>query len=144
MQVKLLHVLQDRTSTRVGGTRPFRIDTRVIAATNRDLARMIETKTFREDLFYRLNVVPIEIPPLRERRDDIVPLTMQALADMNARYGAARRLTPSAVARLIEHDWPGNVRELRNLVERLVVIAQDETIGLDALPSLSTRPFGRP
>ena len=139
MQVKLLHVLQDRTSTRVGGTRPLRINARVIAATNRDLARMVADKTFREDLFYRLNVVPIEIPPLRERRDDILPLTMQALADMNGRYGTARRLTPSALDRLIEHDWPGNVRELRNLVERLVVIAQDETIGLDALPPLSAR-----
>jgi transcriptional regulator with PAS, ATPase and Fis domain len=139
MQVKLLHVLQDRTSTRVGGTRPLTIDARVIAATNRDLARMVEGKTFREDLFYRLNVVPIEIPPLRERRDDILPLTMQALADMNARYGTARRLTPSALDRLIEHDWPGNVRELRNLIERLVVIAPDETIGLNALPPLSAR-----
>lgn len=139
MQVKLLHVLQDRMSTRVGGTRSVRIDARVIAATNRDLARMVEDKAFREDLFYRLNVVPIEIPPLRERRDDILPLTMQALADMNGRYGTARRLTRSALDRLIEHDWPGNVRELRNLIERLVVITQDETIGLDALPPLSAR-----
>ncbi|MCJ2035333.1 sigma-54 interaction domain-containing protein [Methylobacterium sp. J-068] len=139
MQVKLLHVLQDRTTTRVGGTQSVRIDARMVAATNRDLAQMVEARSFREDLFYRLNVVPIEIPPLRERRDDILPLTVQALAEINSRYRTARRLTPSALAKLIEHDWPGNVRELRNLIERLVVIAQDDTIGLDGLPQLPSR-----
>ena len=129
MQVKLLHVLQDRTVTRVGATRPVAVDIRVIAATNRDLEDMVEAQGFRSDLFYRLNVVPIEIPPLRQRRDDILPLLRQSLATLNAQYGTSRRFSAALLVALVQHDWPGNVRELRNVVERVVVMAVDDTIG---------------
>jgi len=135
MQVKLLHVLQDRVLTRVGGTRPAPVDIRVVAATNRDLARMVEEKTFRNDLFYRLNVVPIEIPPLRQRRDDILPLLQECLTFFNEQYGCERRFSPLVIKQLIGYDWPGNVRELRNIVERLVVTAVDDLIGVDDLPT---------
>lgn len=135
MQVKLLHVLQDRILTRVGATRPTPVDIRVVAATNRDLTRMVEEKTFRNDLFYRLNVVPIELPPLRQRRDDILPLLQECLAFFNERYRCERRFSPLVIKQLIGYDWPGNVRELRNIVERLVVTAIDDLIGLDDLPT---------
>jgi len=134
MQVKLLHVLQDRIVTRVGGTRAFAADIRVVAATNRDLERLVAEKAFRADLFYRLNVVPLAIPPLRERRDDILPLLHQSLAEFNTRYGSTRVLAPSAIKALIDHGWPGNVRELRNIVERLVVTAAQDTVHACDLP----------
>lgn len=128
MQVKLIHVLQDRTVTRLGSTRPMPVDIRVVAATNRNLAQAVETNAFRADLYYRLNVVPVVVPPLRDRRDDILPLLRQALAGFNAQYHTAKQLSREAVGRLVAYDWPGNIRELRNMVERLVVTSPRDII----------------
>jgi PAS domain S-box-containing protein len=135
LQVKLLQVLEDRALTRLGGIRRFPIDVRVLAATNRDLAGAVRERRFREDLYYRLQVVPIEVPPLRERRDDIVPLAQAFLSRFNSAYGKSVRLSPAALERLVECPFPGNVRELENLVERLVATAADDEPSLEAIPS---------
>jgi PAS domain S-box-containing protein len=135
LQVKLLQVLEDRTITRLGSTRTVKVDLRLIAATNRDLKSMVRERTFREDLFYRLSVAPIDIPPLRERPEDIAPLIQRFLQEINERYGFARRISGAVMDRLLRHTWPGNVRELRNVVERLAVIAREDEIGLETLPS---------
>ena len=107
---------------------------RILAATNRDLADMVRKKTFREDLYYRLNVVPITIPPLRERRDDILPFTKAFLAELNKKYGLHKQFTPPALQALLDYDWPGNVRELRNLVERMVIMSPNDLIRTADLP----------
>jgi transcriptional regulator with GAF, ATPase, and Fis domain len=143
LQAKLLRVLQERTFERVGSTRPIQVDVRVIAATNRDLVKAIAAGTFRADLYYRLNVVSITMPPLRERRED-VPLLASHFA---ARHGREIRghevgISPEARALLIRYDWPGNVRELGNAIERAVVLGQDDTIRPEDLPEtlLETAP----
>lgn len=136
LQVKLLQVLQDRTLVRVGGTRPITVDVRVIAATNRDLQAMVDARQFRSDLFYRLSVVPIHIPPLRERREDILPLVHQFLDEINRQYALEKRFSEQALAALLDYDWPGNARELRNMVERLVVTTPEPLIRADSLPAL--------
>jgi len=128
LQVKLLHVLQDRVIVRLGGTRSISVDVRIIAATNRDLKAMVEERTFRDDLFYRLNVVPIFVPPLAERKDDIPPLIQHFMDEFNAKYELRRVVSEQSIALLLAYDWPGNVRELRNVVERLVVTSQDDVI----------------
>lgn len=133
LQVKLLQVLQDRTIVRLGGTRTIAVDVRVIAATNRDLKQMVDARTFRDDLFYRLNVVPIPVPPLAERKDDIAPLVLHFMAEFNKRYGCRRIVSEQAMALLLSHDWPGNVRELRNVIERLVVTCESDVIDSDLL-----------
>ena len=123
LQVKLLRVLQEGEFERVGDNNTKKVDTRIIAATNRDLLEEIEANRFREDLYYRLNVVPIYLPPLRERREDIEPLVLFFLnryAEQNRRE--MRRVHPEAMRLLREHDWPGNVRELQNYVERAVIL----------------------
>lgn len=135
LQVKLLQVLQDRTLVRLGSTRPIDVDVRVIAATNRDLQAMVEARKFRSDLFYRLNVVPIHVPPLRERREDILPLVQHFLDKFNNRYELKKRFTEQALAALLDYDWPGNVRELQNMIERLVVTAPEAPIRTDSLPA---------
>ncbi|GLQ50047.1 RNA polymerase subunit sigma-54 [Dyella flava] len=135
LQVKLLQVIQDRTFTRLGSTRTVKVDLRLIAATNRDLRSMVRERTFREDLFYRLSVVPIDIPPLRERPEDIAPLTQRFLQEINERYGFTRHFSGAVMDRLLRYAWPGNVRELRNVVERLAVTAREDEIGLETLPS---------
>jgi two-component system nitrogen regulation response regulator NtrX len=124
-QAKVLRALQDGTITRVGGERPIRVDVRVIAATNKNLEKEIEGGHFREDLFFRLNVVPIHVPPLRERRDDI-PRLMRHFARLATEEQRlpARSFTPAAVDRLMRMEWSGNVRELRNTVERLLILAR--------------------
>ncbi|QRG10160.1 sigma 54-interacting transcriptional regulator [Xanthobacter autotrophicus] len=144
MQVKLLHVLQDRIIARLGATRSIPLDIRVVAATNRDLAKAVETGAFRGDLFYRLNVVPVVVPPLRERRDDILPLLRQALASFNAQYCTAKQLSHAAARTLVAHDWPGNIRELRNMVERLVVTVSHDVIDVGdlAIPAAAPRGAG--
>jgi two-component system response regulator HydG len=127
MQVKLLRVLQERELTRVGGDEVIRIDVRLIAATNKDLFREIEAGRFREDLFYRLNVVALHVPPLRERPEDIPLLAQEFLvrfAEKNRK--SIRGFTPQAMDRLLRHPWPGNVRELMNAVERGVVLSRGE------------------
>jgi DNA-binding NtrC family response regulator len=135
LQGKLLRVLQEREIERVGGTRIIRIDVRVIAATNVDLKQAVANQTFREDLYYRLNVVPISVPPLRDRRDDI-PLLVEHFirrynAEMNKR---SERLSPEAMAVLHDYPWPGNVRELQNIMERLVGLVDTPIIGMNDLP----------
>ena len=125
-QAKLLHVLQDFRFSRVGGHAVLEVDARVIAATNRDLEAAMARLEFREDLYYRLNVVEIRIPPLRERREEIPGLAAWFLDRFNVQYGRQKRLSPDTVALLNEHPWPGNVRELENTVRRMVVLADGE------------------
>jgi DNA-binding NtrC family response regulator len=137
MQVKLLRALQERVIDRVGGLSPIAVDVRVVAATNIDLEQAVEAGDFRRDLFYRLNVIPIHLPPLRERVDDIPLLVEHFLRKFNARLGKqVQRVDPEALAALLEHSWQGNIRELENLMERSVLLADDEVIGLDDLPGL--------
>jgi transcriptional regulator with PAS, ATPase and Fis domain len=135
LQVKLLRVLQDREVRPVGSDRSMKIDVRVIAATNKDLALQVERGLFREDLFYRLEVIPVHLPPLRERRSDVPILIHHFLARQSEKYGREPvRITEEALVHLWEYDWPGNVRELENLVERLVILCDDGTIRTEDLP----------
>ncbi len=130
-QAKVLRVLQDGVVTRIGGNKPVQVQVRVIAATNKDLEREIADGRFREDLYYRLNVVPVEVPPLRERREDIEPLVVYFLQQFAQRDGLPRRgIANEALTRLAELEWAGNVRELRNTVERLVILASGPTISV--------------
>ena len=141
LQVKLLRVLQDREIRPVGADRVFKVDVRVLAASNKDLAAEVEEGNFREDLFYRLQVIPIVMPPLRERRSDIPLLTSHFLEKHNRkRSGRPARIAEEAMVHLWEYDWPGNVRELENLLERLVILSEDGLIGVEHLPP-SIRSF---
>jgi transcriptional regulator with GAF, ATPase, and Fis domain len=135
VQAKLLRALQERKIERLGGTASLPVDVRVIAATHRDLAKDVASGRFRADLFYRIHVVPIELPPLRERREDIPLLALHFLE--KARGGAGRgpsRLAPAALAALERYAWPGNVRELENAIEHAVALAEGEVLGPDDLP----------
>ena len=134
MQVKLLRVLQDNEFQRVGGVKPIRTDVRIIAATNRNLQEMVEKKTFREDLYYRLNIVPINIPPLRERQDDIIPLINYFLCRLNKKYGFKKTLSSEAMNCMFKYEWRGNVRELKNIVERVMVMSNVDNISTKDLP----------
>lgn len=138
-QAKVLRILQERKFERVGGTKTIEVDVRVIAATNKDLPEEIRAGNFREDLFYRLNVVPFTVPPLRDRGDDI-PLLLEHFLDQLARREGQERKTilPETVAVLKRYDWPGNVRELRNIVERLVIMTPGRAITPDHLPESLT------
>ncbi|MEI4937726.1 AAA domain-containing protein [Aeromonas caviae] len=134
MQVKLLRVLQERQFDRVGGGKAVQADVRVIAATHRDLEAMIRTQAFREDLYYRLNVFPIETPPLRDRADDI-PLLLQELLNRHAeQHKGIIRLTQRAMESLMQYAWPGNVRELSNLIERLLILYPNQIVDVADLP----------
>jgi DNA-binding NtrC family response regulator len=134
-QAKLLRALEERQVTRVGSTKPVPVDVRVVAATNRPLERMAAEGTFREDLLYRLNVVTLHLPPLRERRGDVLPLALHFLAEMGERHGRTLAGFGEGARRaLLAHEWPGNVRELRNAVERAVVLAEGEVIEAADLP----------
>ena len=142
LQAKLLRALQEREFERVGGTRPLRVDFRLIAATNRDLEAAVKSGAFRQDLFYRLNVVSLVLPPLRDRREDI-----PALADYFVRKHAVRSgrhvhgLHPDALARLMKYDWPGNVRELENVIEQALALGVSDRITVEDLPAgLSSAP----
>jgi len=126
LQAKLLHVLQDFRFSRVGGLTPLDVDARVIAATNRRLEAAMAQGEFREDLYYRLNVIEIRVPPLRERRQEIPALVAWFLGKFNAQYGRYKQLAPETLTRLMEHTWPGNVRELENIIRRMVVLADGE------------------
>lgn len=135
MQVKLLRILQNKTYYRIGGTKPLKADVRIIAATNRDLAEMVEQGRFRNDLFYRLNVFSIEIPPLRARREDI-PEIVKSLLDEFARQHKRiiKRIDELVLSRFLTYAWPGNIRELRNVLERMVILAENGVVGADSLP----------
>ncbi|MGH4138833.1 sigma 54-interacting transcriptional regulator [Clostridium sp.] len=134
IQVKLLAVLQDGEVERVGAVKPIKIDVRVLAATNKDLENMIKEKYFREDLYYRLNVVPITVPPLRERREDIVPLVHHFLSEFNNKYNFNKAFTIEAMNTLYNYSWLGNVRELKNIVERVIVMSSGDKIFESDLP----------
>ena len=135
LQVKLLRALQELCFEPVGGARTIEVDVRIIAATNKDLEAEIEDGRFREDLFYRLNVIPVELPPLRERSNDI-PLLLDYFNRrlFNTKKRSVCDFSPDAVKKLCAYTWPGNVRELENIVERLSVLCMDETVGLEDLP----------
>jgi DNA-binding NtrC family response regulator len=139
MQPRLLRALQEATIRRLGATSEISVDVRVLAATNKSLAELIQTKLFREDLFYRLNVFQIAIPPLRDRKDDILALTEAIIKDLNAKYDyRVTDVHPAALERLHDHSWPGNVRELRNVLERALIAAREGTL----LPAHLARTFG--
>ena len=144
-QAKVLRVLQDGFVTRLGGSKPIQVDVRVLAATNKQLEEEIANGRFREDLYYRLNVVPITVPALRERREDIEQLVVYFLQQFAARDGLpARDITDEALRRLAELEWPGNVRELRNTVERLVILASAATIGVSDVDRLVGKRAAEP
>ena len=134
LQVKLLRVLQEGEIERIGSISPKKIDVRVISATNRDLAKMVESQDFREDLYYRLNVFPIVIPPLRERVDDIEPLIERFLTQFNKKYGMHKTFSRETAAIMKRYSWPGNIRELRNIVERVMIVSTEDCITADHLP----------
>lgn len=134
MQVKLLRVLQEREFEKVGGIKPIKIDVRILAATNRSLEKMVRKKLFRQDLYFRINVVPIVIPPLRNRKKDIAALANHFIAELNKKYNMNKSFSPSAIQSLLEYDWPGNVRELKNIVERVVIMSGNNQIYRSDLP----------
>ncbi|RYG71198.1 AAA family ATPase [Lentibacillus lipolyticus] len=135
MQTKLLRILEDKEFERVGGTQKYKVNTRVIAATNRNLWQMVQNGAFREDLFYRLNIIEIEIPPLRERRGDIPSLISHFIPVMCEKYQVPeKKLNSEVMSAFIQYPWKGNVRELINIIERLVVLTDGETIKLKHLP----------
>ena len=145
VQVKLLRVLQERSFERVGGTKTIAVDVRIIAATNQDLEVAIAQGRFREDLYYRLNVVPILLPPLRERREDIPLLVEHFLAKANREHNRKVRITGRALQSMLNYDWPGNVRELENCVERIVIMARRRLILPEDLPlPVDAEPSGAP
>ncbi|HUH12589.1 MAG TPA: sigma-54 dependent transcriptional regulator [Longimicrobiales bacterium] len=135
IQGKLLRFLEDHSFRRVGGTKDLTVNLRLVAATNRDLEKEVEAGTFRADLYYRLRVIPIQIPPLRERPDDIPPLTKAFVENYNREFGKrVRQVAPDAMALLRRYPWPGNVRELRNVVERSVLLADEPVLTAEMLP----------
>ena len=143
LQVKLLRVLQERCFERVGGTRTINVDVRIIAATNQDLALAVQERRFRQDLYYRLHVIPIHIPPLRERRSDIPLLVTHFIAQFNQlRRTEILGMEPDALARMTEEEWPGNIRELENMVERLCVLKKRGMITLADLPERAAKTAG--
>jgi DNA-binding NtrC family response regulator len=140
-QAKLLRVLEEKCFDRVGGTQPIEVDARIVLATNRDLRKAVEEKLFREDLYFRIAAVPLTVPPLRERGDDVLLLTDHFLSEFRAEFGKpALQLSNEAKQRLREYPWPGNVRELRNTIERAVILADGEKIGAEALQLPDARP----
>lgn len=135
LQAKLLRVLQEREFERVGGSKTIRVDVRIVAASNHDLRQMVVERTFRDDLFYRLNVVPVHVPPLRERRDDIPLLVDHFLTKYNKAFRRnVQGFTSEALAALSQYAWPGNVRELENIIERLVAISQQRIVDIEDIP----------
>lgn len=135
LQVKLLRVIQSKEITRVGGEESKKIDVRIIAATNRNLREMVNKKEFREDLYYRLNVIPVYVPPLRDRNEDIPSLAAHFLQIFNRKYNMNKSIAPDVINLFMGYDWPGNVRELENLIERLIVVVPHDRIETDDLPT---------
>jgi two-component system response regulator AtoC len=134
-QAKILRALQERELQRVGGTQTIKVDVRIIASTNKDLERAVKEGTFRDDLYFRLNVVTLQVPPLRDRREEIPELADHFLAEANTRLNRGiTRLAPDALAALMEYGWPGNIRELRNMIERAVVVNDGDVLALSSFP----------
>ena len=133
LQVKLLRVLQEREVMRVGGTKPKKVDFRLIAATNKELEQMVKEQKFREHLFYRLNVVPVVIPTLRERKEDIIPLALLFLNKFNKKYNLNKKISPEVIQCLLKYDWPGNIREVENTIERLIVTSEGNLIQIEEM-----------
>jgi two-component system response regulator PilR (NtrC family) len=141
MQVKLLRVVQERTIRRVGGTEEIPVDVRIIAATNRDLSEMVAASQFREDLFYRISVIPLEMPPLRHRRGDILLLAHHFLSRLNATMGKKiDKFSDEALRKLESYDWPGNVRELENALERAFILETTTQLSATYLPDAVSNP----
>lgn len=134
VQVKLLRAIQQKVITRIGGTKNISLNIRIISATNRDLKEMISKNQFREDLYYRLSVIPLEIPPLRMRMNDIIPLADKFLKDLNEMYGYNKSFSSAIYRAICDYQWPGNVRELKNLVERAVVTSENDLITIEDFP----------
>jgi NtrC-family two-component system response regulator AlgB len=140
-QAKFLRFVQERSFERVGGEKTIHVDARIVAASNRDLAAEVTARHFREDLFYRLNVISLRVPPLRERAEDLLPLVDVLLSGASVRNRRARlSFSPEAQAVISNYPWPGNVRELRNAVERAVVLSQSDLIGPECLPDSLFQP----
>jgi len=138
LQVKLLKVIQDKVLKKIGSTKDSVVDFRLVAATNQDLKKLVNNGLFREDLFYRLNVVPIHVPPLRERSEDILPLIMHFLKLANQKYKKNKTISNNAVNTLMSYEWPGNIRQLKNIVERLVILSDKEHINRDSVLNKTT------
>lgn len=134
LQVKLLQVIQEREFTRVGGVSKIPVDVRIISATNKELLQLVHADKFREDLYYRLNVVPINVPPLRERPEDILPLIQSNLEKYNRELNENKSMDPTALSVLLRYPWPGNVRELQNIIERLILTTKENRITEENLP----------
>ncbi|MBI5376636.1 MAG: sigma-54-dependent Fis family transcriptional regulator [Candidatus Schekmanbacteria bacterium] len=136
LQAKLLTALERKSFRRIGGVKDISVDVRIIAATNRELKELVEHKQFREDLFYRLNVINIEMPSLRERKEDIIPLIEHFISEFNRAFKKkVKDFSPEAKDSILSHEWPGNVRELKNVIERCVILAKGDTITVDELPT---------
>lgn len=139
-QAKILRILQEKKFERVGGNKLIDMDVRVLAATNKDLEKEMEAGRFRQDLFYRLHVIPLRVPPLRDRKEDIVHLTERFLLDFAAKEGQPQKfLNVAALEKLMAHDWPGNVRELKNIIERLIILTPSNEIRAEDIPELSVK-----
>lgn len=141
LQVKLLRVIQEGEVTRIGGTQTNHVDVRIIAATNKDLWQQVQDGKFRQDLYYRLNVINIEVPPLRERKDDIIPLALYFLEKYNKKYGKQKELSMALGKVLMALEWPGNIRELENMIENMVVLVQGNLLGPGDLPLRYRQPI---
>lgn len=135
LQVKLLDVLQSNSLFRLGGTKLVRTTTRIIAATNSKIEKLVEEGRFRRDLYYRLNVIPIYIPPLRERQEDIIPLLFYYIDKKRRKFNLAKKITPRTVEILKQYCWPGNIRELRNVIEHMMIISEDEVLDEKSVPA---------
>jgi transcriptional regulator with PAS, ATPase and Fis domain len=135
MQAKLLRFLEERAFRRIGGSRVIEVDVRIISATNKDLLKAIEEKTFRNDLYYRLQVIPIYLPPLRERREDIIPLATYFIENYNREFNKnVTGISKMAEKLLVDYSWPGNIRELKNVIERALILGNDELLMIEHLP----------
>lgn len=135
LQAKLLRALQDHEIVRIGGLKPISVDARIVAATNKHLKEMVKSGTFREDLYYRLNVVSIEIPPLRERKEDIPLLVLHFVEKINNKYRFTKKVSSEVIDNFTLYPWPGNIRELENVIERMLVMTEEEQIGSTHLPA---------
>jgi PAS domain S-box-containing protein len=143
VQIKLLDVLQTNTTFRLGGTKPVRIQARIIAATNSNLERLIEEGRFRPDLYYRLNVIPIYIPPLRERPEDLVQLLIHFVDRKNHKFNFTKKMATQTIDILTRYSWPGNIRELRNVIEQMMIISEGDILDEKYIPAYITKAAGK-